>query len=218
MEPPRFRASRAAARGLRHFESNDSFLGDPAARNVELGSESVHEESSRQDHKVILTLSKQDKPFSLSAVSHSILNVTRGEDLHTDDSVAMMRLATIGGMDPLLREEPRALAGRLAATVLVVRLSMRLLLNTPFLACPSSERSDVAPIRADGGNDKSDRRHSLCFSSLAGSFFNSPVTPRLSLLKSARRDFKKKVLDCSQRLKLRITLLMILCGWIGDIK
>jgi hypothetical protein len=61
-----------------------------------------------------------------------MLNATRGEALHNEEKQAIMRLATTGGIIPSHFDEPRALAGKLAATV-IAELPIGLLLNDPTL-------------------------------------------------------------------------------------
>jgi hypothetical protein len=77
-----------------------------------------------------------------------MLNATRGDALHSDDKHDIMRLETIGGIIPSLVDEPRAVAGKLAATV-IAELTICLLLNVPTfcLRLLSSITSVEEPFR-----------------------------------------------------------------------
>ncbi len=92
--------------------------------------------SGRKDTKtcdrVEHTLSKQEMLLSQSSARNNMLNATRGEALQSEEKQDIMRLATTGGIMPLLFDEPRALAGRLAATA-IAELPICLLLNDPML-------------------------------------------------------------------------------------
>jgi hypothetical protein len=61
-----------------------------------------------------------------------MLNATRGDDLHMEVKQEIIRLATTGGIESLLCNEPQALAGSDAATVMA-ELPTCLFLNEPAI-------------------------------------------------------------------------------------
>jgi hypothetical protein len=70
--------------------------------------------------------------LSQSSARNNMLNATRGEALQSEEKQDIMRRATTGGIMLLPFDEPRALAGRLAATA-IAELPICLLLNDPML-------------------------------------------------------------------------------------
>ena len=84
-----------------------------------------------------------------------MVNATRGEDLHNELNKEIIRRATTGGIDPLWDDPlPRALAGKLAATVAAAEVPPCHLLNMPMLCLGFfSSTKSVVPISAEGGND-----------------------------------------------------------------
>lgn len=94
------------------------------------------------------TLSKHDVLSAQSSLRNSILNATRGEALHSEEMQEIMRLATTGGIMQSHFDEPRALVGRLAATV-ITELPTCLLRNDPTVCFKllSSAISVIEPIK-----------------------------------------------------------------------